>query len=267
MSEIKLAVSQFSAGRSVEDNLIACSEIIRAAGNQCDIVVLPENSMYSDPTNQNSGNSHHERIDGEFISKLCSVVKSVGVHAVVGMAESNGESLPYNTLVHIDSDGSVAGFYRKVHLYDAFGYKESHRVQSAAIDEPYITQLNGVNVGLLTCYDLRFPEASRWLVDAGADVIVLPAAWAVGPVKEHHWETLIRARAIENTIYFAGAGQTGPHCTGQSLIADPMGMIIANAGERSQRFAVATISKARIEEVRETNPSLANRRFRVVALG
>ena len=138
------------------------------------------------------------------------------------------------------------------------------QITPAAISVPLLFECNGLTVGAATCYDLRFPEIFRWLVDNGADVIALPADWIVGPMKELHWETLVRARAIENTIYMAACGQTGPIGSGQSVIVDPMGTLIASAGEAADSIAIGTVTKSRIDDVRRSNPSLSNRAFSVV---
>jgi predicted amidohydrolase len=114
----------------------------------------------------------------------------------------------------------------------------------------------------MTCYDLRFPELSRALVDKGADVLVVPAAWVRGPLKEHHWTTLLTARAIENTCYVVAAAQNGKKYSGLSQVIDPQGIAVAAVGE-GDGYAVAELSGDRLSGVRERNPSLVNRRFSV----
>ncbi len=120
--------------------------------------------------------------------------------------------------------------------------------------------LHGWRVGLMTCYDLRFPELARRLVDAGAELIVVPAAWVAGPRKVEHWRTLLRARAIENTVFVAATGQPGPRYTGHSMVVDPWGDVLAEAGEGAETVLV-DVSRAALGEARRTNPSLANRRL------
>lgn len=263
MSAIRVSLAQYAASLDVEANTKTATDLIAAAGADSDLVVLPENAMYSDPTKQRPGENHHETLEGPFVSALAGAAKDASVDVIAGFTETSDDERSYNTLVHVTAAGTVAGVYRKIHLYDAFGYRESDKVRPAEIDEPYVFTIKGVKVGALTCYDLRFPEISRWVADQDADLIVLPAAWAVGPAKEMHWETLARARAIENTIYFAACGQTGPHCTGQSFIADPMGVVIASAGEAGNAIATGVVDTDRVQAVRKTNPSLANRRFTV----
>ena len=111
----------------------------------------------------------------------------------------------------------------------------------------------------MTCYDLRFPEHARALVDAGADVLVAPSAWVAGERKVDHWRTLVRARAIENTAYVVAVAQPGPRYTGHSMVVDPLGDILVEAGEGPETLS-ATLDHEVVERARRTNPSLANRR-------
>jgi predicted amidohydrolase len=116
---------------------------------------------------------------------------------------------------------------------------------------------------VLTCYDLRFPEQARALVDAGAQVLALPAAWVSGPMKEYQWETLTRARAIENTTYLAAAAQPPPEYSGHSVVLDPMGVPLASIGE-VDGLAVAEVTAERLAEVRRKLPVLEHRRYAVL---
>ncbi len=221
--------------------------------------------MYFDPTKSKPGYRYSEGLDGQFVSSLSKAAREFQVHIVCGMTEANPEDTarPYNTLVYIDKQGELVDSYRKIHLYDAFGNRESDRVTPAKIGHPLVFDIGGVRVGALTCYDLRFPEIFRWIADEDVDTIVLPAAWVAGSAKEFHWETLLKARAIENTVYIAGSGQTGPSCVGQSMIIDPMGVTLASAGEEPGTIASGIVSTDRIGSVRATNPSLNGRRFEV----
>ena len=267
MGEFRLSVAQFGATLDTARNRDAAVALVERAGASSDLVVLPENAMYSDPAKERPGAGHSEFLDGAFVSTLRSAAERSGTHVIAGFTETRDDAHPYNTLVHIDPAGELAGVYRKIHLYDAFGYRESDSVSAADASSPLTLEINGVTVAAATCYDLRFPEMARWLVDQGAEAIVYPAAWAVGPLKEFHWESLLRARAIENTAYVAAAGQTGPYCTGQSQIIDPLGVTRASAGEEADAFATALISSERVAQVRAANPCLDNRRFDVSPRG
>ena len=259
---VTAAVAQFAASPDKPANRkFAVEAIASAADSGAELVILPENSMYADPKN---GTTDAEPLDGEFATTIAQAAHANRVTVIAGMTERiTGDTRPANTLIAVDPAGELLGVYRKVHLYDAFGYRESDRITPAEIAAPVTFDLGGLRFAMMTCYDLRFPEMARSLLDAGATAIALPAAWLVGPAKEDHWQTLVRARAIENTCYVLAAGQTGPAYSAQSLIADPMGTVLASAGE-APGHAIATLTADRIESVRTTNPSLANRRFRVV---
>jgi len=123
-----------------------------------------------------------------------------------------------------------------------------------------LVEVNGLRVGLMTCYDLRFPELARELAKQGADVIVVPAAWVAGPAKVDHWRTLVKARAIENTVYVVAVGQPGPRYTGHSMVVSPMGDVLVEGGADEQVLE-ATLTQSSVVEARAQNPSLANRRF------
>ena len=166
-----------------------------------------------------------------------------------------------NTVVAVDASG-VRAAYRKVHLYDAFGTSESDWLTAGDPAQTPVIDALGTRIGIETCYDLRFPESTRRLVDAGADVIVVPAEWVRGPQKERHWTTLVTARAIESTVHVVAADQAPPLGVGCSLIADPMGIPLAALGDE-EGIAVAPIDPGAVTSTRKRNPSLANRRYRV----
>src|SRR5215469_4993329 len=146
-----------------------------------------------------------EPLDGEFSLGLAAAAQSAGVAIVAGLFEPAPDGRVFNTTVAYEADGTLAAVYRKLHLFDALGHRESDSV--APGDDTVIATVAGLRVGFMTCYDVRFPELARRLAADGAQLLVLPAAWAAGPVKEDHWVTLVRARAIENTIWLAAAGQ------------------------------------------------------------
>ena len=262
-----VAVAQFSAGLDKDANrkqVVEAIDVAAAAG--ADLVITPEYSMYWDAKNVGTDPGYPESLDGPFVTAVRATARARGVAVVTGMTETlDDDPRSSNTLVAVDAAGELLGVYRKVHLYDAFGFRESDTLRPGPITAPCTFTIGDLTFGMMTCYDLRFPEIARTLIDAGAQALILPAAWVVGPAKEDHWTTLVRARAIENTAYVCAAGQTGPYCAGQSLIADPMGTVLAGAGE-SPGLAIARLSIDRVESVRTKNPSLTNRRFTVTPL-
>jgi deaminated glutathione amidase len=224
-----------------------------------DLVVLPE-AFARDFGEPGSGvGPYAEPLDGPFGAEVDRVARARNTTLVAGMFErrdDTADGTPYNTVV---VRGAVHADYRKIHLYDSFGYRESDVLAAGPIS-PLTFELGGLTVGLMTCYDLRFPELARLLVDAGAEVIVVPAAWVAGPRKVDHWTTLLRARAIENTVHVVGVGQPGPRYTGHSMVVDPWGEVLTEAGDGAETLR-ADLDAGVVAEARRTNPSLANRRL------
>jgi predicted amidohydrolase len=208
-----------------------------------------------------------EPVDGPFGTELGECARTTGLTVVGGMFEPapDGERV-FNTVIAAGSDGPL-GHYRKLHLFDAFGWQESAKVAPGPLGPGAETLLTipvgGFTVGVFTCYDLRFPEITRALADLGAALLVMPAAWVSGPLKESHWQVLTRARAIENTCYLAAADQSAPTYVGRSLVVDPMGVVVAQLAE-ADGVAVADLSTDRLAGVRQAVPSLRHRRFDVV---
>jgi deaminated glutathione amidase len=262
---MRMALAQLAATTDKAANLRAVSALVaRAAADGAELVVLPEYTMSWDPRPDATRlREQAEPLDGAFVTALAGLAREHDVTVLAGMTETTDE-MPANTVVALGPDGALLGAYRKVHLYDAFGDRESDRL-AAAVPEPLVLPVGDLRVGVMTCYDLRFPEMARFLVDAGADVLAVPATWMAGPGKTTHWEVLARARAIENTTYVLASGQCGRHRTGRSLAVDPSGEILAELGEEPG-VAVVEVSAEKVGAVRERNPSLANRRFAVVPL-
>lgn len=237
-----------------------------ASSGPVDLVVLPEAAQ------RDFGGGEHldeaaEPLDGPFVGLLGELAARAGATVVGGMFERVEGELPFNTLVAVDPAGSLTATYRKVHLYDAFGYRESDRLSAGAVSAVTVDvacrDSSPRRVGLSTCYDLRFCEQYRALADAGAELVVVPAAWLRGPAKEHHWTTLLAARAIENTVYVAGVAKSGSGYCGLTRLPDPMGQVVAGLGEQDGAVA-GEVDAARIDAVRQVNPSLVNRRWSVV---
>ncbi|WP_165063728.1 carbon-nitrogen hydrolase family protein [Marisediminicola senii] len=261
-----IGVAQFAPGDDTAENLRNIRDLATlAAARGAALVVFPEYSSFFTPKLGPEAVAAAEPLDGPFVRGLAALAKVLGVHIAAGMVErvAGDDERLSNTVVAVDTAGVVVATYRKQHLYDAFGQRESEFVRAGDIEPPQLFAVNGFTIGMQTCYDIRFPEATRVLVDAGADVVLVPAEWVRGPLKEQHWRTLVTARAIENTVYVAAADHAPPIGAGNSMIVDPMGVEIATIGEQSD-VAVSWISRQRIDSVRETNPALELRRYRVV---
>lgn len=261
---LAVAVAQFAPGPDPARNLAAIRGLAgTASARGARLVVFPEYSAFFEPVMGRAFVDAAETLDGPFVAGLAAVAVDLGIHLVAGMIEQADGKRFSNTLVAVGPAGDLVATYRKQHLYDAFGQRESEWVRPGALDEPQTFAVDGLRVGLQTCYDIRFPEVTRRLVDAGADLVLVPAEWVRGPLKEQHWRTLVTARALENTIYIAAADQAPPVGVGNSMIVDPMGVEIATIGETTD-VALGWVSPARIAEVRRVNPALELRRFRVV---
>lgn len=262
---VAIAVAQFAPSDDVDDNLERMSRLAGDAANRgALLVVFPEYSSYFTPTLDASWVEHAQCLHGPFVRALSELARELGIHLVAGMAERVPEETKRvaNTLVALDPQGELVAHYRKVHLYDAFGQRESEWIVPGPLEEPRTFAFAGFTVGLQTCYDIRFPEVTRQLVDAGADLVLVPSEWVRGPLKEAHWRTLLIARAIENTVYLAAADHTPPVGVGNSMVIDPMGVEVAGLGETAGT-AVAWITPARVAEVRRINPALQLRRLHV----
>ena len=248
-----MALVQHDSGLDPEDNR---DRLERLTPSDADLVVFPEAFARDFGEAGSDVSAYAEPVDGPFARAVAQVAADRGTTVLAGMFETSGDpARPWNTLV---MRGAVSADYRKVHLYDSFGYRESDRLSPGEISAVTV-ELGGLTLGLMTCYDLRFPEQARALVDAGADVLVVPSAWVAGERKVDHWRTLVRARAIENTAYVVAVGQPGPRYTGHSMVVDPLGDVVVEGGDEATTLH-ATLHRDVLGQARVTNPSLANRR-------
>lgn len=256
-----VAVCQFAPGTDGSANLSAIRDFAEAAaGRAATLAVFPEYSSFFEPEMSSASVAAAQSIGGAFVTALSEIATALDIHLVAGMLETVDATRFSNTLVAVSPAGAVVATYRKLHLYDAFGQRESDFVRAGDIAPPQTFTWEGFTVGMQTCYDIRFPEVSRQLVDAGADLLLVPAEWVRGPLKEHHWRTLLTARALENTVYVAAADHAPPIGVGNSMVIDPMGVELATIGEISG-VVVAEVSRERVASVRRINPALAVRRF------
>lgn len=262
---VRVTVAQLEVSADHAANRAVVTGVLTEARRVgADLVVLPEYASGFDP--RGVGAEHAEPLDGPFVTHLRRLAHDAGVAVVAGttLPADGDDPRAVNAVVAVDAAGELAGVYRKVHLYDAFGGRESDRLQPGPADAaPLVLAVGGLRFGVLTCYDLRFPESARRLVDAGADVLLVPAAWAAGPLKADHWRTLLRARAIENTAVVVGVGQAGRGVTGRSVLVGPDGQVGLELGEEAALRTV-DLDPALLAAARAENPSLANRRYAVV---
>jgi len=169
----------------------------------------------------------------------------------------------YDTAVWIDGDGTLAAVYRKLHLYDAFGFKESDKFRPGA-DIAAPAPCAEARCGMMICYDLRFPEMARMLALGGAEILLAPSGWVQGDMKLDHWQTMIKARALENGCYVIAPDQTGNIYIGHSLVVDPFGRIVVDMGD-GEGLEIVDLDLGIVAEAREKLPLLKNRRAEVYA--
>ncbi|HYZ17890.1 MAG TPA: carbon-nitrogen hydrolase family protein [Candidatus Acidoferrum sp.] len=258
---IVIALAQLRSTDDKPANLAKIASFAESAAKAgARLVVFPEAAMHDFVSPTTPLAPVAETVDGPFVTRLRELARAHRISILAGMFETSPyPNRVYNTLVYVDERGELGGTYRKIHLYDALGFVESDRIVPGEGTTLAFT-CDGIRFGAMTCYDLRFPELARHLVvDERAEVLLLPTAWLHGLLKEDHLRTLIRARAIENTVYFCAADQVLGAYSGNSAVVDPMGVVVASAGE-TEGLVLHTLSPERVAAVREKLPSIANRR-------
>jgi predicted amidohydrolase len=270
MSVTQVAVVQMTSRPDVDQNLAAAERLVRqAAQASAKLVVLPECFSYLGPEDGLRSVAEALPTGGPILARCQGWAKELGIELLLGgfPERSRDPQRVHNTSVHLGADGSVKRTYRKIHLFDVdlsdgTAAKESATVMAG--DTPVVTDAPFGKLGLSICYDLRFPELYRKLVDQGAIALAVPAAFTLHTGKDH-WHVLLQARAIESQSYVLAAAQTGHHFDkrvtyGHALIADPWGCVIAQCGE-GEGVAMAGIDTSLVERVRRQLPSLKHRRL------
>jgi predicted amidohydrolase len=261
---MRIALCQIPASASPDVNLKRVQAALAdAAAGGADLAVFPEATLTRFGSDLRAA---AQGLDGPFCSAVSAACAAAGVAAVVGVFEPAPDGRVYNTAAVFDRSGALAGRYRKLHLFDAFTSRESDLVAPGG--EVVATVLDGTEVGHQVCYDIRFPELTRALAVRGARLVTVSAAWQAGLFKEEHWVTLLRARAIENTLWIAAVGQVpdpdekptrAPTGVGRSMLIDPLGVVRCDLGPAAG-VVVAEADLSLVDTVRATLPSLANRR-------
>ncbi len=231
----------------------------KAAERGARLLVFPEDLMSSARLTPSELRSIAQPLDGTFVTGIREAARQYGLWVVFTCYEVNGDAAPHNTAVVVDDAGEVRATYRKCHLYDAHGVRESERNTAgdqlfAPVDTPF------GRLGLAICYDLRFPEVARAAAVAGCDLLAFPSAWHDGPEKLAHWRTLLRARAIENELFVVGVCKAGERYAGHSLVADPLGRVLAEASGKGEELLTCEVDRAAVASARDAMPVLAHRR-------
>jgi predicted amidohydrolase len=261
---MRIAVAQILSGNDPADNLQVVREYTgRAADAGAQLVVFPEATMcrFGVPLAPIA-----EPVDGPWADGVRRIAADAGITVIVGMFTPADGGRVANTLLAVGpgTPNQPDTHYDKIHLYDAFGFTESRTVAPGR--EPVVITVDGIGVGLSTCYDLRFPELFTTLARRGAQLIVVSASWAAGPGKLEQWTLLARARALDCTSYIVAAGQadpgeplasSAPTGVGGSLVVSPFGAVVA-AADADPQLLVTDLALDQVTKARETIAVLRN---------
>lgn len=258
----KVAIVQIQSSTEKKENLRRALELIKdSESGGADLVVFPEFLMAFSPASQTAKELAQvaEPLQGPFVTSLQEAAKATQTAIVATIYETC--SIPdrvYDTALWIDTAGNIAAVYRKLHLYDAFGFRESDKFAPGSDLTPPVTMDDG-RFGMMICYDLRFPEMARMLTLSGANILLAPSGWVQGELKVDHWQTMIRARALENGCYVIAPDQVGNIYIGRSMIVDPLGRTVVDLGER-EGVEIIEIDFNLVHDTRAKLPLLQNRR-------
>ena len=263
--KFRAALVQMKSSVDKNKNLSYSLKLIgRAAQKKAQLICFPEFQMAYSPAEQKPETLHEiaEKINGDFISALSNSAKKNKINVVATIYEiintNKQNQKVFDTAVIINELGKIQTVYRKIHLYDALGFKESKKLLAGnIIEKPTRTSVG--NLGLQICYDMRFPEISRILTVNGANILVSPSAWVAGFMKQEHWEIMLKSRAIENGVYVIAPNQLGNIYCGHSMVIEPFGATLIDMGNR-EGMEILDIDNSRIDTVRRTLPLLRNRR-------
>jgi deaminated glutathione amidase len=264
---LRVAAVQLNATADQAANMALADRLTRAAAaDGAELIVLPE--KWTALGSEEDQRAAAQTLDGPAIEWARGIARELAVELVAGsiLERVAGQEKLSNTSVHIGRDGGIEAAYRKLHMFDVEvagrRYRESELEQAG--EEIVLSRTGtGVELGMSICYDLRFPELYRILAVRGARIVTVPAAFTLATTRDH-WETLLRARAIEDQVFVIAANQIGPHPAGQhsgghSMIVDPWGVVLAQAPDRDGHIA-ADLDLDAQREIRASLPSLANRR-------
>ncbi len=263
------ACVQLRSGPEIRDNIARVEALVaRAAASGAALVATPENTTFLGPSDEKVALA--EPLDGPTHRALGAVARRLRVHLLVGsVAERCDAKRCYNTSVLFGPDGEIIAAYRKIHLFDVSipGGPELRESAFVAPGDAVVVARTALgNIGMSICYDLRFPELYRRLVDAGAEVLTVPSAFTLHTGRDH-WHPLLRARAIEGQAWVLAPAQEGRHDTGglrhsygHSLIADPWGVVVAERPD-GEGICLAEIDLESVRRVRASMPVAAHRRL------
>lgn len=268
--KLKVAAVQMTSTGELARNLDTAERLAREAiADGAALVVLPECFAFLGAEDGKLELAEPLPAGGPILARFQKLARDTQSELVLGGFYERSP-LPRkvrNACVHLGEDGSVRAVYRKIHLFDVDLPDGTKLEESATVEagsEVVVTDTRLGKLGLSVCYDLRFPELYRQLVDRGATLLAVPAAFTLTTGKDH-WHVLLRARAIEAQCYVIAAAQTGHHfgtrrSYGHALICDPWGCVLADCGE-GEGYAIASVDPAALARVRASLPSLRHRRL------
>jgi len=264
---VRVAAVQLNSTADLSANLASAERLTRAAAaDGARLIVLPE--KWTAMGTEQDLRAAAQPLDGQAVEWARALARELQIDLVAGSIVElvEGQERFANTSVHVDPHGEVRAVYRKLHMFDVEVGGRTYR--ESDLEEPgneivCSQAADGTELGLSICYDLRFPELYRILAVRGARVIAVPAAFTLATTRDH-WETLLRARAIENQAFVVAANQVGAHpgghrSGGRSMIVDPWGLVLAQAPD-GEAYAIAELDLERQAQIRAQLPSLANRR-------
>jgi predicted amidohydrolase len=261
--QIKVAIIQINSGSDKAENLEKVETLLKEAIQENpDLICLPE--VFNHRGKKDQSISEAEKIpDGKSTQFLSNFAKENKVWVCNGsIFEDTGEELPFNTSILINDQGEVVEKYRKNHLFKA-SFKDKEVDESAksqaCIHNCVAAFKSGFRIGMSICYDLRFPELYRDYAKQKAEILLVPSSFA-RKTGEAHWETLLRARAIENQAYVIAANQWGTinglETYGHSMIIDPWGKVLAQAAQAQDQVLTVSLDMNYLNKVRQSLPAL-----------
>jgi predicted amidohydrolase len=271
---MRVTLAQIASGTDVSHNLRLIQQAAqRAAAEGADLVVFPECAMYEKKTVDASFRAIAEPVTGPFVAAIAATAVALRLTLVAGIVETNEhDPRPFNTIVVLGPDGLLQATYRKMHLFDSYGFRESEWISPATDLTPVVftvtrrsiagQPVESLRIGLMTCYDLRFPELGRELADAGAELVLVCSSWVPGTDKAEQWRILAQARAIENSYFVGAVSQCPPISIGRSLLADPGGRVLAELGLDPDLITM-DIDRDQVRRARERNSALDHRRHTI----
>ena len=254
---LRIGLIQLEVTDSKTENLQHALRSLEKIGKDCDLVVFPEYSMGhpKGALSRDFVEGLAEPLEGRFVGRVAEKSKEKQIVVALAIFERDNASI-FNTVVIIDR-GRVIGGYRKIHLFDALGARESKVFQPGS--ELVLFDVGGMTFGVVTCYDIRFPELVKKEAMSGATAIIVPAAWYRGPLKEEQWQTFLMARAAENTSYVIGVGNAKENFIGRSIVVDPFGVKVLDLGY-GDRIGRCEIDNNLIMDAREKIPVIRQSR-------